>query len=81
MLLGDLGDFKQTDGTLVIDDGTTLDVSLGLVGQLHNVLGLRVDHVLENAEIDDGAQVVGVGQENGLNAALDELIEHTAVVH
>lgn len=80
MLLGDLGDFEQADRALLVDDGTTLDVSLGLVGQLHDVLGVGLHHVLEDAEIDNGAEVVNIGQEDDLNAALKELVENARVV-
>jgi len=34
-----LSDFKQADLSLVVDDGTTLDIGLGLVGKLHQELG------------------------------------------
>lgn len=80
VLLGDLGDFEETDVTLVVDDGTTLDVGLGLVGQLHDVLSLGLNHVLENAEIDNGSQVVGVGQEDDLHTTFQELVEDAGVV-
>lgn len=80
VLLGHLGDFQQADGALVVDNGTTLDVGLGLVGQLHNVLGLGLHHVLQNAQVDNGTQVVNIGQENNLNAALNQLVENTRVV-
>lgn len=80
VLLGHLGDFKQADGSLVVNDGTTLDVGLGLVGQLHDVLGLGLNHVLEDAQVNDGAQVVDVGQEDDLDAALQQLVEDARVV-
>lgn len=80
VLLGDLGDLEETDGALVVDDGATLDIGLGLVGKLHNVLGIGLNHVLEDAEIDDGAKVVGVGEEDDLNATLDKLVENARVV-
>ena len=64
VLLGDLGDLEQAGLALVVDDGTTLDIGLGLVGQLHDVLGLGLNHVLQDAEIDNGAEVVSVGQED-----------------
>lgn len=80
VLLGDLGNFQQADRALVIDDSTTLDVGLGLVGQLHDVLGVGLHHVLENAKIDNGAQVVHVGQEDDLDAPLQELVQDARVV-
>lgn len=80
VLLGDLGDLEETGLALVVDDGATLDVSLGLVGKLHNVLGARLDHVLEDVEVDNSAEVVSVGEEDNLNTALEELVEGAGVV-
>jgi len=80
VLLGDLGNLEQADLAVQVDDGTTLDVGLGLVGQLHDVLGTGVRHVLKDAHIHDGTQVVGVGQENVLDATLEQLVESAGVV-
>ena len=80
VLLGHLGDFEQTGLTLVVNDGTTLDVGLGLVGQLHNVLGTSVRHVLQNPEIHNGAEVVGIGEEDVLNTTLEQLVQSARVV-
>ena len=80
VLLGHLGNLQQTGLALVVDDGTTLDIGLGLVGQLHDVLGTGVGHVLQDPEVHDGTQVVRVGQEDVLDTALEELVEGTGVV-
>ena len=80
VLLGDLSDLEQADLAVGVNDGTTLDVGLGLIGQLHDVLGLGIGHVLQDAEIDHGTEVVGVGQENVLDATLDQLVESAGVV-
>ena len=64
VLLGDLSDFQQADLALGVNDGTTLDIGLGLVGQLHDVLSLGVNHVLQDAEIDNSAEVVSIGKED-----------------
>ena len=80
VLLGHLGNLQQTGLALVVDDGTTLDISLGLVGQLHDVLGTGVGHVLQDTEVHDGTQVVRVGQEDILDTALKELVEGAGVV-
>jgi hypothetical protein len=80
VLLGDLGNLEQTDLAVGVNNGTSLDVSLGLVSQLHDVLGLGVNHVLQDAEIDHGAEVVGVGQEDVLDAPFNQLVESTGVV-
>jgi hypothetical protein len=80
MVLADLGNFKESDGSLIVNDGTTLNISLGLVGQFHNILGFSVDHVLQNAWVDGSSQVVNVGQEEVLNTVLEEPIESSRVV-
>jgi len=80
VLFGNLGDLEQADLAVLVNDGTTLNISLGLVSQLHDVLGLGVNHVLQDAEIDNSAKVVGIGQEDVLNATLDQLVESAGVV-
>lgn len=80
VLLGDLGNLEESDRALVVDDGTTLDVSLGLVGQLHDVLGVGLHHVLQDSQVNNGSQVIDVGQEDDLNATLQELVEDSRVV-
>ena len=80
MLLGNLGDFEKTGLALVVNDGTTLDIGLGLVGQLHDVLSLGVNHVLEDLEVDDSAKVVGVRKEDNLNTAFEQLVKDARVV-
>lgn len=80
VLLGHLGDFKETDLALIVDDCTTLDIGLGFVGQFHDIFSLGVNHVLQDAGVNNSAQVVGVGQENILDAALQEFVEGAGVV-
>lgn len=80
MLLGNLCDFQEADRSVVVDDGTTLDIGLGLIGQLHDVLGLGLNHVLEDAQIDNSSQVVNVGKEDNLDTTGNQLIEDARVV-
>jgi hypothetical protein len=80
VLLRDLGNFQQTHTTIVVNDGTTLDVGLGLIGQFHDVFGFGVHHVLKNAQINDGTKVVSVGKEENLNTTLKKLVENSGVV-
>jgi hypothetical protein len=56
VLLGDLSDLEEAGLglALVVDDGATLDISLGLVGQLHDVLGAGLNHVDDGAEEEGG---------------------------
>jgi hypothetical protein len=79
VLLRDLSDLEEAGLALVVDDGATLDISLGLVGKLHDVLRAGLDHVLEDVKVNDGAEVVGVGKEDNLNTALEELVESARV--
>jgi hypothetical protein len=79
VVLGDLSDLQKPSLSVVVNDGTTLDVCLGLVGDLHDVLGLGVDHGLHDVEVDDGTQVVDVGDEDVLLAGSNELVEETRV--
>lgn len=80
VLLGNLSNFEQTNRAIVVDDGTTLDIGLGLVGEFHDVLSLGLHHVLENAQVDNGAQIVHVGEEDDFDAALEELVENARVI-
>ena len=47
VLLGHLRNLQKADGTFVVNNSTAFDVSLGLVGQLHDVLGVSLHHVLK----------------------------------
>ena len=79
MVLGNLSDLEQTKATLVVDQSTSLDIGLGLVGNLHDVLGLGVNHLLQDVEVDGGTQVVDVGNEDVLLSGSDELVEQSRV--
>lgn len=48
----DLCDFEQPNRALVVDEGTTLHIGLGLVGQLSKEFALRVDKVLQAIVLD-----------------------------
>ena len=76
-----LGNLKQTDSALVVDERTTLDVSLGLVRDLGDELGLGVDHVLVDVEVHNSTQVVHVGHEDVLLAQRNQTVEQARVVH
>lgn len=81
VLRGHLGDFEKTDSALVVDQRTTLDVGLGLVSDFRDELGLSVDHVLVDVEVDVGTQIVDVGDEKVLLAGRDQAVEETRVIH
>lgn len=44
--------FEQSHGAIVIDKSSTLDIGFGFVSDLHQELGLGVDHVLEDLLVD-----------------------------
>lgn len=80
MLVGHLGNLEQTDVTVVINEGTALDIGLGLVGDLHHELGVGLDHVVEDVEIDGSAEVIDVGDKEILLTLAEQLIEETRVI-
>lgn len=80
VLLGDLGNLEKSHLTVVVNQGSSLDIGSGLVGQLHDVLGAGGGHVLEDAEIHNGTQVIDVGNKDDLLALGDQLVKHTRVV-
>jgi hypothetical protein len=80
VLLWHLSDLKKSCLAFVVNDCTTLHVSLGLVCQFHDIFSLGLDHVLQNAQINDGAQVIGIRHEDVLNASFYKLVEHARVV-
>ena len=85
-------------GNMLIGEGrylgpsSHLDVSLSFVGDFHDELGFRVDHVLQNRLVDTrmlfrtvmqmyekyvhGTQVIGIGYEKILLAFGDQLIKY-----
>ena len=65
---------------LVLDEGSSLNVSPGLVGDLHDELSLRLDAEVEDGEVHGGAQVVDVGQEDVLPALVNHLLHEPRVV-
>lgn len=79
MILRNLRDLEQPNLPLVIDNRTTLDVRLGLVGNLHYVFSLVVNHGLHDVQIDDGTEVVDVRNEDVFLAGCDELVEKARV--
>lgn len=80
VLLGDLGNLEKSDLTIVVNEGSSLDIGSGLVGQLHNVLRAGSGHVLENAEIHNGTEVIDVRDEDDLLALGNELVQNAGVV-
>lgn len=79
VLARDLGDFEQAHLALVLDDGTTLNVCLGLVREFHKEFGFRADEVGKDPEIYIGAQVVDIGHKDVLLASGNELVQKARV--
>lgn len=79
VILGNLRNLEQPRLAIVVNDGTTLDVGLGLVSDFHNVFGLSVNHGLEDVEIDDSTKIVDVGDEDVLLACSNELVKKARV--
>lgn len=79
MLIRYLGNFQQSNLSLIIDDGTTLNISLSLVGDFHQEFSLGINHVLENVDVDSGSQVVYVRDEDVLFASGEEAVEKARV--
>lgn len=79
MIGWDLSDFQESDCSVVVDDGASLDIGLCLVCQFHNVLGFCVGHVFEDVQIDDGAEIVDVADEDDFFTAGNQCVERSAV--
>ncbi|RUS14536.1 hypothetical protein BC938DRAFT_477312 [Jimgerdemannia flammicorona] len=60
VLRGHLRDLEKPDLTLVVNKGATLDVSLGLVRHLHDELGVRLHHVIQDVGVHRRAKIVHV---------------------
>jgi|FrelakmetLWP11LW_1041352.scaffolds.fasta_scaffold327919_1 hypothetical protein len=63
-----------------LDEGTTLHVGPGLLGDLHDELVLVLDALSQNVEVDGGPHVVDVGHEAVLPAFADQLIQNAGIV-
>ena len=79
VIFRNLGHFQQPRLPFVINDGTALDVGLGLVCDFHDIFGLRIHHRLEDVEIDHSAEVVYVRDEDIFLAGGEELLQKTRV--
>ena len=49
--------------TLILDESSSLDISPGLVSDLHHELPVVADHHVEDVQVHRGPQVVNVGDE------------------
>lgn len=74
-----LSDFQKADSAFVVNDCASLDISLGFVGQFHDVFGLAIDHVLEDVKVHNCTQVVDVADKDDFLAPGNKVIEGAAV--
>ena len=65
---------------LVLDESSSLNVGPCLVGNLHDELCLGLDAEVEDGEVDGGAEVVDVRQEDVLPAFVNHLLHEPRVV-
>lgn len=75
----DLSDFEKTYTSLVVDERTSLDISLGLVRHLHQELCTTLVHVFEDVLVDDGTQVVDVRDEEVFFSLREEFVDESRV--
>ena len=80
VLARNLGDFEQLDHSSVLNQGSSLDISTSLVSHLHQELGLRFFHVLQNVKVDGGGKIINVGDEEVFLSLGQETIQEARVV-
>ena len=76
----DLRNFQQANLAIVVDDRAALNVGFGLVRDLHDELSPGLDHVIQDGRINGGPQIVDVGNEQVLDALVDEIVKQAALV-
>lgn len=83
MLAGHLCDFQQSQLVLVLDEGAALDVGARLVRHLHDELvfvRFAAQQIVQDVQINGGAQIVDVRQEAILATLADELLQQARVL-
>ena len=70
---------QQPQLALVLDQGSSLHIGPGLVGDLHDELLVLLDDHVEDVEVHRGPEVVNVGDEAVLLTRLDVLLQQPAV--
>ena len=65
--------------TVILDQSSSLDISPGLVSDLHHELPVVADHHVEDVQVHRGPQVVNVGDEAVLLTRLDKLVKKARV--
>ena len=70
---------QESQLPLILDESSSLDISPGLVSDLHHELPVVADHHVEDVQVHRGPQVVNVRDEAVLLARLDKLIKQSGV--
>ena len=74
-----LSSLQQSKMSFIIDQCSSLDISPGLVSDLHDKLSVVADDHVEDVEVNSSTKVVNVGDEAELLPILQELIQKPAV--
>ena len=74
-----LGNFKESNLSLIVNDRSTLDVRFGLVRQLHQELRLTLYKVFKNAKINISTKIVHVRDEDVFFSGGNQTIEKTRI--
>merc|ERR1719270_903265 len=79
MFLGNLSSLQKSEMAFILNQSSSLDISPGLVSDLHDKLSIIADDHVENVEVNSGTEVVNVGDEAELLPILQELIQKPTV--
>ena len=77
---GNLGNFQELNFPVVINDGATFDVSLGLVRNFHDEFGVAVNQVLQDVQVNSGAEIVNIRNKQVFNPFIDQIIKQSRIV-
>ena len=64
-----------------LNEGSTLNVRPGLIGDFHDELVLVLDALSEDVEVNGGSHVVNVGHEADLPALGDQIVQNAGIVN
>ena len=73
--LTNLSSLQQSKMSFIIDQCSSLDISSGLVSDLHNKLPVVADDHVEDVQVNSGAEVVNIRDETKLFAVFEELLQ------
>jgi len=70
-----LSSLQQSKMSFIIDQCSSLDISPGLVSDLHDKLSVVADDHVEDVQVNCGAEVVNIRDETKLFAVFEELLQ------